>query len=74
MLAAALSLGFKAGAGYEWARHAVFALGVSALLAGVLIAWCITRALARSAREADLVSQRLDRVFQNFKATDSRHT
>jgi hypothetical protein len=71
LLAAALSLGFKAGAGYEWARRAVLALGVVALLAGAFVAWCITRSLARSARDADLIAQRLDRVFKNFKATDS---
>lgn len=71
VLAAALSLGFKAGAGFEWARHAVFALGVAALLAGVLVAWCVTRSIARSSRDAELVSQRLDRIFKNFKASDS---
>jgi hypothetical protein len=71
MLAGALSLGFKAGAGYEWARHAVFALAVIALLTGVLVAWRITRSLARSVRDAELVAQRLDRVFKNFKASDS---
>ncbi|MGJ7612072.1 MULTISPECIES: hypothetical protein [unclassified Variovorax] len=71
VLAAVLSLGFKAGAGLEWARHAMVALGVSALLAGVLVAWCVTRSIARSSRDAELVSQRLDRVFKNFKASDS---
>jgi hypothetical protein len=71
LLAAALSLGFKAGAGYEWARHAVAALGVAALVAGAVVAWWITRSIARSARDAELIAQRLDRVFQNFKATDT---
>lgn len=71
MLAGALSLGFKAGAGYEWARHAVFALAVFALLTGVLVAWRITRSLARSVRDAELVARRLDRIFKNFKVSDS---
>ncbi|SEK17373.1 hypothetical protein SAMN05216567_11270 [Variovorax sp. OK605] len=71
LLAAALSIGFKAGAGYEWAHRAVLGLGVVALFAGAFVAWCITRSLARSAREADLISQRLDRLFKTFKASDS---
>lgn len=71
VLAAALSLGFQAGAGFEWARHAVFGLGVAALLAGVLVAWCVTRSIARSSRDAELVSRRLDSVFKNLKASDS---
>jgi uncharacterized membrane-anchored protein YhcB (DUF1043 family) len=49
----------------------VFALAVIALLTGVLVAWRITRSLARSVRDAELVAQRLDRVFKNFKASDS---
>ncbi|CAA2109825.1 hypothetical protein [Variovorax paradoxus] len=71
LLAGALSIGFKAGAGYEWAHRAVLAVGVLALFAGVFVAWCITRSLARSARDADLISQRLDRLFKNSKAIDS---
>lgn len=71
LLAAALSIGFEAGAGYAWARRAVLALGAFALGLGAFVAWCITRSMARSARDAELISQRLDRLFKNFKASDS---
>ncbi|MET3183266.1 hypothetical protein ABL840_30880 [Variovorax sp. NFACC27] len=72
MLAVALSLGFKAGAGYEWARLTVCALSVAALLTAVAIVWIVMRSVTRSTHDAAKVSDRLDRVLQHVNAPDSR--
>ncbi|MFH0130246.1 hypothetical protein ACGLHS_08535 [Variovorax sp. VaC1] len=71
LLAAVLGLGFHAGAGCAWARQAVMALAGAALLAGIAIAWFVTRSISRSTHDAAKVAQRLDRVFQHVNAKDS---
>lgn len=71
LLTVALSLGFKAGAGYEWARLTVCALGVAALLTAVVIVWLVMRSVTRSTHDAAKVSDRLDRVLQHVNAPDS---
>ncbi|RSZ47249.1 MULTISPECIES: hypothetical protein [unclassified Variovorax] len=71
MLTVALSLGFKAGAGYEWARLTVCALAVAALLTAVAIVWLVMRSVTRSTHDAVKVSDRLDRVLQHVNAQDS---
>ncbi|QNK71431.1 hypothetical protein H7F35_04055 [Variovorax sp. PAMC26660] len=71
LLAAALGLGFHAGAGCAWARQVVLFLAGAALLGGIAIAWFVTRSISRSSDDAVKVAQRLDRVFQHVNAKDS---
>jgi uncharacterized membrane protein len=71
LLAVALGIGFHAGAGLAWARHAMLALGAASLLAGAVIAWFIARSFHRSSHNALKTAQRLDRVLQNVNARDS---
>ncbi|WP_395316994.1 hypothetical protein [Variovorax sp. UC74_104] len=71
MLIVALSLGFGAGAGYEWARLTVCALGVAALFTAVAIVWIVMHSVTRSTHDAVKVSERLDRVFEHVNAPDS---
>jgi Kef-type K+ transport system membrane component KefB len=68
LLAVALSLGFEAGAGYEWARQTVFVLGVAASLTAIAVVWLVMRSLTRSTHDAAKVSDRLDRVFEHVNA------
>ncbi|WP_432727145.1 hypothetical protein [Variovorax sp. W6] len=71
LLAVALSLGFKAGAGYEWAQQTVCVLGVAAFFTAVAVVWLVMRSVTRSTHDAAKVSDRLDRVFEHVNAQDS---
>lgn len=71
LLAAALGVGFQAGAGLAWARSAMLAMGAASLLAGIVIAWFIARSFHRSSHNALKTAKRLDRVLQNVNARDS---
>ncbi|WP_418129389.1 hypothetical protein ABL849_24745 [Variovorax sp. 375MFSha3.1] len=65
LLAIALSLGFQAGAGYEWAQQTVFVLGVAALLTAVAVVWLVMRSVTSSTHDAAKVSDRLDRLLEH---------
>ncbi|MGJ7527683.1 hypothetical protein [Variovorax sp. GB1P17] len=71
LLAAALGLGFHAGAGCAWARQAVLSLAGATVCAGIAVAWFVTRSISRSSDHAVKVAERLDRVFQHVNAKDS---
>ena len=71
LLALAVVIGFRAGAGSAWACRAVLMLGAVLLLVAVAVVWNIKHSFARSSDDAAKVAERLDRVFQHVNGRDS---